>query len=91
MTNGENKRKKGIMRKTLLSLKMGHKEGQLYSFTALVFNNTKDLVHSPVLHCSAVIYFKILSPQTHTSYSKMNLLLSRFLSHTSGRVIIEAL
>lgn len=70
MTNGENERKKGIMRKTLLSLKMGHKEGQLYSFTALVFNNTKALAHSLVLCCSAVIYFKILLPQTHTSYSK---------------------
>lgn len=52
------------MRQTLLSLKMGHKEGQLYTFIAVMFTNTKGSVHSPVQRCSAqpdVIYFEILS------------------------------
>lgn len=51
--DGENNRKASIARQTLLSLKMGHKEGQLYTFTAVMFTNTKGSVHSPVQRCSA--------------------------------------
>lgn len=55
----EDNRKEGIVRQTLLSLKMGHKEGQLYTFTAVMFTNTKGSEHSPGQRCSAqpdVIY-----------------------------------
>lgn len=33
--------KDGIVRQTLLGLKMSHKEGQLQTFTAVMFTNTK--------------------------------------------------
>lgn len=62
--DGENNRKESIVRQTLLSLKMSHKEAQLYTFTAVMFTNTKGSVHSPGQRCSAqpdVIYFEILS------------------------------
>lgn len=65
--DGENNRQASIVRQTLLSLKMGHKEGQLYTFTAVMFTNTKGSVHSPGQRCSAqpdVIYFEILSTST---------------------------
>lgn len=58
------KGKKSIVRLTLLSLKIGHKEGWFYTFTAVMFTNTKGSVHSPVQYWSAqldVICFEIFS------------------------------
>lgn len=74
--DSKNSRKESIVRRTLLSLKMGHKEGQLYTFTAVMFSNTKGPVHSPVRRCSAqpdVIYSEILSASNHAARLKINL------------------
>lgn len=65
------------MRQTLPSLKMGNKDGKLYTFIAIMFTSTKGSEHSPAWHWSAQPdVLKILLKLKHTSRLKIKLLVA---------------